>query len=284
MCLAGQTRPLRDAVALTAEEGASGWILTCTHEAMSSLDLDIEDLGALAGISEKTLPARIDALERVASDVMRVELRLPTTTGFNFVAGQSISLTGPSGARRSYSLAGDPSRLGRIELHVREVPGGVLSAYWFGEAKVNDLLRFRGPSGTFFLREVSRHDVVFLATGTGIAPITSMLAQLNAMPDGSRPASVALYWGGRVPQDLYCDPSEIYPELEYVPVLSRAGAGWHGERGYVQDVFLSRTRADRNTDVYACGSEVMVNAARRTLLAAGLPPRRFHFDAFVSSA
>jgi CDP-4-dehydro-6-deoxyglucose reductase len=281
--LAGETRALRHAVALPAEEEAAGWILTCTHEAITNLELDIEDLGAMEFSPEKTIPARINALQRVAGDVMRVELRLPPTASFDFRAGQSVAVTGPSGARRCYSIAGEASP-GRIELHIKNVPDGVLSAYWFGEAKVNDLLRFKGPSGTFFLRQVCGLDVVFLATGTGVAPITSMLAQLASLPSASRPASVALYWGGRVAADLYCDLLDIYPDLDYVPVLSRAGAEWTGARGYVQDVFLSRTRPVAHTAVYACGSAAMVNGARHSLLDAGLPPRRFHCDSFVSSA
>jgi CDP-4-dehydro-6-deoxyglucose reductase len=246
--------------------------------------LDIEDLGLLAGISSKTLPARIAALDQLAPDVIRVELRLPPGSNFRFLPGQSIDVTGPGGVKRSYSLASDAGVTDRLELQIRRVEAGRFSAYWFSLAKVQDLLRFKGPLGTFYLRDSAGLDVVFLATGTGIAPFRSMLMQMSALPAEQRPHSVSLYWGGRVAQDLYEDPRTLLLELNYVPVLSRADASWSGARGHVQEEFLAAYGGPlRNVTVYACGSPAMIDAARKRLVAAGLPSNRFHFDAFVSS-
>lgn len=279
----GTSAALRDEVSLTADELADRFVLTCVREADSDLTIDAEDLSALAGIVPKTLPCRIDTISRVAEDVVRVELRLPPNAGFAFRAGQYVDVLGPGGLRRSYSVASDMHRPGRLELHVRHVDGGALSAYWFGTARANDLLRFRGPLGTFFLRDVAGLDLIFLATGTGYAPVHSMLAQLAAMPAGERPASVRLLWGGRVSQDLYAAMPTDVPNLQFTPVLSRADSSWAGARGHVQDVLLADAPALDRAAVYACGSDAMIHAARTALLAAGLPPRRFHSDAFVSS-
>jgi CDP-4-dehydro-6-deoxyglucose reductase len=114
----GEVAALRDASALPAADTEAGWVLTCAHEACSDLELDIEDLGASAGIALKTVPSRIDALELLAPDVLRVELRLPPTAGFRFLAGQSIDVTSPGGVRRSYSLSSDAAAPGRLELQV----------------------------------------------------------------------------------------------------------------------------------------------------------------------
>jgi CDP-4-dehydro-6-deoxyglucose reductase len=284
----GSTRSLREPVALDGRERDHGWLLTCTEVATSDVHLDIEDLGALAGIQMRVTPARIDRLERVAPDVMRVELRLPPANPFRFLPGQYVDVSNPAGARRSYSIASAPSSAGRIELQIRHVPGGVLSRYWFEEAKVNDLLRFHGPRGTSYLRPAAGLDVVFLATGTGIAPIRSMLLQLAAMPAAELPRSVSLYWGGRHREDLYLDPREALPALRYVPVLSRGDVGWHGAHGHVQDVLAHEVAhglapAPAGSVVYACGSEAMIHGARGLLADIGLPAKRFHFDAFVSS-
>ena len=116
----------------------------------------------------------------------------------------------------------------------------------------------------------------------------SMLAQVADMPAETQPASVTLYWGGRQPSDLYLDPATALAALRYVPVLSCADASWAGARGHVQDVLLADVALGRapalvGTAVYACGSERMIHDARRALADAGLPPRRFHFDAFVGS-
>jgi CDP-4-dehydro-6-deoxyglucose reductase len=283
----GTTAPLRAPLALTDAEAAEGWVLTCTSAAVSDVHLDVEDLAALAGYPARVTPSRIDVLERVADDVVRVVLRLPPTSPLRFIAGQHVAVTSPAGATRSYSIASAATTTGKLELHIRRVEGGRFSDYWFGAAKVNDLLRFDGPRGTFFLRPVAGLDVVLLATGTGIAPILSMLAELAATP-GSRPRSVSLYWGGRDVRDHYLDPATALPGLRYVPVVSRGGASWQGARGHVQDVLLAdvalgRAPALDGAAVYACGSERMIHDARRALAEAGLPPRRFHFDAFVGS-
>lgn len=284
----GETAVLRPPVSLTEEQQSQGWVLTCTHEARSDVTLDIEDLGALVGIEARITPARIDSLERLAPDVLRVVLRLPPRTPFRFLAGQYVDVTSPTGVPRSYSIASDQATPDRIELQVRRVEGGVLSAYWFKQAKVNDLLRFSGPRGTFFLRPLAGLDLVFLATGTGIAPILSMLRQLSAMEEVDRPRSVSLYWGGRHPVDHYLDPRGVLAELRYVPVLSRGGADRRGVTGHVQDVLVQDVKeghasALSGSVVYACGSQVMIEGARSVLVENGLLKERFHFDAFVSS-
>ncbi len=278
----GNTSTLRDEPSLTGEEKAANWILTCVREATTDLALDIEDLAALVGISTKTLPCRINALTRPAPDVVTVSLRLPPNAGFAFLAGQYIDVTGPSGVKRSYSIASDSREPGQLMLHIRQVEGGEMSHYWFTQAKVNDLLRFRGPLGTFYLRDVAGLDLVFLATGTGYAPVHSMLRQLDTMEPAARPASVRLLWGGRVPHDLYADPT-LAKGLRFHPVLSRADASWGGARGHVQDVLLAEQPELGNAVVYACGSDAMIHSARAALDAAGLPSRRFFSDAFVSS-
>jgi CDP-4-dehydro-6-deoxyglucose reductase len=284
----GTAAHLRPPQSLTDAEVGQGWVLTCTDEATSDVELDLEDLGALVGIATRVTPARIDALERLADDVVRVTLRLPPKSPIRFLPGQYIDVTNPAGTRRSYSIASAATDPGKVELHIRRVDGGELSAYWFGQAKPNELLRFNGPLGTFFLRPVAGVDLVFLATGTGIAPIVSMLHQLAALAPAERPRSVSLYWGGRHREDHYLDPSPLLDGLRYVPVLSRGDTGWHGARGHVQDVLVHEVAhglapALAGSAVYACGSDAMIHGARRLLADNGLPPRAFHSDAFVSS-
>ena len=283
--LEGSTSTLLAEEGLNAQERDAGWVLSCARSATSDLRLGSEDLGALADIKARTLPCRIHSLERLAPDVLKVLLRLPPNAQFKYLSGQHINVIARDGTRRSYSIAnacpaGEPA--GLLELQIRRVEGGAMSRYWFDEARANDLLRFEGPLGTFYLRECAGQDLVFLATGTGIAPILGMLGELGQRPADRQPRSVTLLWGGRTPQDLYLQPE--LPGLSYVPVLSRAGAGWHGARGHVQDALLQRGLRLADSVVYACGSLAMTDGARATLCAAGLPARRFHADAFVSSA
>jgi CDP-4-dehydro-6-deoxyglucose reductase len=110
-----------------------------------------------------------------------------------------------------------------------------------------------------------------------------MLKQLGALAPSSQPTSTRLLWGGRLPGDIYANPSDSPCELQFTPVLSRADSTWVGARGYVQDVLLDQQPNLANSVVYACGSDSMIHAARATLMAAGLSPKRFYSDAFVSS-
>lgn len=279
----GDTVAVHDELGLSDEEKALGFILTCVRQARGPLELEIDDLGDVVLPEAKTLPCRIQSIERLSHDVVRVTLRLPPTSALEFLPGQYIDVIGSEGLRRSYSIANAPRQDKQIELHIREVPAGAMSRYWFHEAKVNDLLRLRGPLGTFFLRGQAGKDLVLLATGTGIAPVKAILEGLLGLPADMQPRNVTVYWGGRHREDLYWQPPELLGP-RFVPVLSRAGKDWSGERGYVQDVMLRDHVYLADTLVYACGSDAMIHGAQAKLHAAGLPSRQFHSDAFVCSA
>jgi CDP-4-dehydro-6-deoxyglucose reductase len=281
--LNGLSTVLADELGLTTEEKAQGFILSCVRSASTDMLIDVEDLGGQNIPEVKTLPARINELDKLTPDVVRVRLRLPPTTEFNYLAGQYIDVIGPNGLRRSYSVANAPASSKQLELHIRAVQGGAMSNYWFHHAQINDLVRINGPLGSFFTRPVAGLHLVFLATGTGIAPVKAMLEQLSSASASDQPLSITVYWGGREPQDLYADPSQWNIEMRYVPVLSRPTDGWTHTHCYVQKAFLSHAHDLNNTVVYACGSDAMIQSARVELIQAGLPDKRFYSDAFVPS-
>ena len=200
--ISGTSVALHEELGLTESEKAEGWILSCVRSATSDMVLEVEDLGGVSLPAAKTVPCRIQELKRLANDVMQIRLHLPPTADFSYLPGQYIDVIGPAGIRRSYSLANAHGTDKHLELHVRAVPGGAMSEYWFQQAKVNDLLRLNGPLGTFFLRQVAGLDLVFLATGTGIAPVKSMFEGISALSADKQPRSVTLYWGGRKPPRL----------------------------------------------------------------------------------
>lgn len=281
--LSGKSVATVDELGLTSEEKAQGFILSCVRSALTDMLIDVEDLGDQVIPEIKTLPTRISSLEKLAPDVLSVKLRFPPNTSFNFLAGQYVEVIGPGGIRRSYSVANAPASDNQLELHIRAVQSGAMSQYWFEQAKVNDLLRINGPLGSFFVRPLNGLHLVFLATGTGIAPAKAMLEKLATAPSDNQPLSATLYWGVRGPQDLYADPSQWNSSLRYVPVLSRAFDDWTGARGHVQHSFLSDKPYLANTVVYACGSDTMILSAKAKLTQAGLPTNRFYSDAFVPS-
>lgn len=278
----GSSTALQEETGLTDEEKSDGWVLACVRSINGDVKVEIEDLTDLRLPVARLVPAKIDDLQPMSGDVMRVRLRLPPGAGFDFVAGQYIDVVGHGGIKRSYSLA-RLSDGGALELHIRRVTGGAMSGYFFDEAKANDLVRIHGPRGTFKLRHGPETDVVFLATGTGIAPVKAMLEEMAAQPQLLRPRSVSVYWGGRWPGDFYWDPREVYKNLNYVPTLSTARDDWVGARGYVQDAFLTSCPDISSVQVYACGSEAMISGASRAIKNAGLLSSSFFADAFVAS-
>jgi CDP-4-dehydro-6-deoxyglucose reductase len=280
----GSTRALHDELGLSDAERAAGWILSCVRSANSDVSLAIIDLGDVKTHPVRTVPCRIQSLEQLSDDVIKVLLRLPPSNDFAYHAGQYIEVIGRSGLRRSYSMANAPAANGQVELHIRQVPDGAMSQYWFEHAQANDLLRLNGPLGSFFLRNISGLDLVFLATGTGIAPVKAMLEALAGWEQDQRPRQVTVYWGGRKAAGLYCDLGALGVEYRFVPVLSRPDEDWRGARGHVQQALMADLPKLQETMIYACGSDAMIHGARAELTAAGLPEERFRSDAFVCSS
>lgn len=281
--LEGRVRPIQvPDLALTVGQRAEGFMLSCTNAADSdTLVLEAEDLGRLADMRVQTLPARIHAISRPREDVTTVMLRLPSGQALRYLPGQHIQLIGPGGVRRAYSLANAPRSDCMLELQIRRVQTGVLSAYWFGGAKVGDLLRLQGPRGSFFLRDVAGRDLVLLATGTGIAPLKAMIEELALRPAAEQPRLLTLYWGARRAEDFYYDSAVIrawHPALRFVPVASREGQG-----GHVQQSVLRNVTDWANVSVYACGSSTMIADARIALIESGLGEAHYFSDAFVSA-
>jgi CDP-4-dehydro-6-deoxyglucose reductase len=259
-------------------------ILACVRTPVTDLHISLADYTEWNISKPKTFPSKISSIEKLADDVVKVELRLPPNAELLYLAGQYVDIIGPGGIRRSYSIANNPVESRTLQLHIRRVQGGVMSQYWFDSAKNNDLLRLNGPLGTFFLRDVVNIDVVFLATGTGFAPVNALLEAVSVLPVNSRPSSVKLYWGGRTRSDIYANVDVANVNIEFIPVLSQADAAWQGRRGYVQHMLAEDTADLSNTVVYACGSNAMISDAKELLHKNGLAKNRFYSDAFVCSS
>ena len=280
--LSGETECLDEELGLTEYQKSQGWILSCVRFAKTDVELEVEDLGGLPLIKPKTLPCKIDNIMQISNEIMRVVIRLPPSSKVEYYAGQYIEII-MGKIRRSYSIANAPGIDNRLELHIKRIDQGSMSEYWFQKAKKNDVLRIHGPLGTFFLRDVVGKSLIFLATGTGIAPVKSILEMLNGRPKNEQPDSVTVYWGGRIPSDFYWNLSECEYPIHYEPVLSRPYSGWSGTVGYVQDVFLATSPKFAKILIYACGSDKMVRGANELLVNQGLEEKNFYSDAFVAS-
>ncbi|WP_372776909.1 FAD-binding oxidoreductase [Litorivivens sp.] len=278
----GETSVIQSEDSLSHSESEEGYILTCCRAAASTLHLEAEDLGALGIKEAKTLPCRIDSMNYLADDILCITFRTPPDSSLDYLPGQYIEIIGAEGLRRSYSIANAPRVDGKVSIHVRRVQDGRMSNYWFSDARVGDLLRLEGPMGTFCLRKSKARSLIFLATGTGIAPIKAMLEQYLIAGDANHFDQIFVYWGGRYLKDIYWAPEFETLPLSFVPTLSRES--WGGRKGYVQQAVLDDKISLDDSVVYACGSEDMIRSASSLLISAGLHSSNFYSDAFVSSS
>lgn len=275
--------------ALSDDELAAGYVLTCCASANNDVVLESRQVTDESAYPIKKLPVRVSALERASADVMVVTLQLPANDTFKYHAGQYVEFLLRDGSRRSYSMASAPHLQAdkpMMELHIRHMPGGKFTDHVFGGMKEKEILRIEGPYGSFFLREDSDKPIVLLASGTGFAPIKAILQHMQHQGI-TRP--VTLYWGGRRPADLYQSAwlqaqCAAMPNLRYVPVVSDAQPEdqWTGRTGFVHQAVLQDTPDLSGHQVYACGAPVVVASAQRDYIAAGLPEEEFFADAFTS--
>ena len=274
---------------LTEEERAHGKALLCQARPLGELVIECRTIGAAKDIAVKLLPCRVQKLDKVADDVMIVQLKLPANERLQFLPGQYIDFLLKGGERRSFSMANSPHADELVELHIRHVAGGNFTDHVFGKMKERDILRLEGPLGSFFLREDSAKPIVLVASGTGFAPIKSIL-ESAFYKKIERP--MVLYWGARRPKDVYLSSlperwAREHANFRYVPVISEARPedAWAGRSGFVHRAVMQDLPDLSGRQVYACGVPIMVDSARRDFIEkCGLPEDEFYADSFTTAA
>lgn len=235
--------------------------------------------------------AAVSRIETAAPNVRRFWLQIPENQFLDFEAGQFITLDLPIGEKRlqrwrSYSIANTPVPGGarELELCIVRSENGEGTKYLFDAVQPGDTLRFKGPEGAFVLPEKIEHDLVFICTGTGIAPFRSMIQHLIAT--GKPHRSIHLIFGTRFEEGiLYRQEFETLrntlPDFCYDVALSRA-PNWPGHQGYVHQVYLEKYREMRpDIAFYLCGWSNMIDEAVANLLTKlGCDRRQIHFELY----
>ncbi len=269
-------------------ERSEGMALFCCAKPLTDLVIEAKEVTAKTDIPVKTMPCRVQKLERLAPDVIALQLKLPTNERLQFLAGQYIEILLKDGKRRAFSLANAPYDDELLQLHIRLAPGGHFTEHVFGAMKEREMLRFEGPHGSFFLREdenSAKKPIILLAGGTGFAPIKS-LVEYAIHSKIERP--MQLYWGAKDRAGLYLPElpqrwAAEHAHIKYVPVLSEptAADAWSGRTGLVHQAVLADHADLSGFQVYACGAPAMIDAARRDFTARGLPEDEFYADSFT---
>jgi len=285
------------ATTLPEGERAEGKALFCVAKPVGNVTIEARDVRKAGDAVIKTLPCRIESMQRAADDVIILRVKLPANQALQYKPGQYLDFLLKDGARRSFSMANVPAPAGEdalLELHIRHLPGGLFTDRLFGVAeptlKVRDILRFEGAHGAFYLRENSNKPIILLASGTGFAPIKAIIEHMIATGNTRK---ITLYWGGRRPKDLYLDAlvqswtQTLAGQFTYVPVVSDAlpEDAWTGRTGFVHRAVMEDFPDLAQHQVYACGAPVVVDSARVDFTAkCGLPEDEFFADSFVVAA
>jgi CDP-4-dehydro-6-deoxyglucose reductase len=269
------------------EETENNKTYMCQAIPQSPLEIEVHEIESAEGLEVRTLPARVETLEKLNHDVMAMRLKLPDSDRLQFLAGQYINILLEDGQKRAYSIANAPHDDQFIELHLREVPGGFFSDLVFHKMQEKAMLRIEGPLGSFFLREKSTRPIILMAGGTGFAPVKAIVEH-TISSEISRP--IYIFWGVRSKQDLYLHAlaerwANEYKSIEYIPALSEplAEDDWQGETGFVHDIVAKKFPDLSAHDVYLCGPPPMIEAAKKSFTALGLPEERLFFDSFEFS-
>ncbi len=270
---------------LNEEERSQGKALFCVGKPRSDMTLSVKEIGGAGDIQVRTLPCRVERKEIVAPDVAILSLKLPAQERLQFMAGQYLDILLKDGKRRSFSMANAPHHDQYVELHIRLIPGGQFTDYVFHEMRDRAILRFEGPLGTFFLREDSDKPIIFMAGGTGFAPIKAVIEHaLYTHID----REMVLYWGCRSLRDMYmpllpAQWQQEHPNFTFIPVLSepKPDDNWRGRTGFVHQAIVDDFASLEGYQIYACGAPIMIELGQKAFAANGLPDDEFFADSFT---
>ncbi len=282
--------------ALSDEERQNGYILTCISQiAENQNDLTLHCANAVQAHlpTPQVLRAKITKMEKLDHDIMKVILRLAATNNENqkigkleFVPGQYLKIMADDKRPRAFSIANLPNENNDIELHIRKIEDGYFTKKFFDDTyKVNDIVDVIVPLGNFILRE-PQIPLVFVAGGTGFAPIQAILTDFFAnAKNPNRP--IYLFWGVRTQSGLYAedlinDWQQQHPNLHYVAAISDEPNS-KGEKGLLHEVFakyITKIENFANAEFYLCGNKLMISAMKNLLSEQNISEAKIFSDTF----
>ncbi|KAG9605876.1 hypothetical protein KCV01_g5905, partial [Aureobasidium melanogenum] len=276
--------PHNPPVALTADAQAHGAILLCQAVPQGDIAIRAREIASVEDIPHRRVLTEVVERRELAPDVVGVWLRPLDGDRLNWLAGQYLDVVLDDGKHRPFSIASGPVADGTIELHVRYVPGGGFTSWVYESLKVGDRLVIEAPLGTFVPREDSERPMLFMAGGTGFAPVKAIVEHFIEL--GTR-RPMHVYWGARQVEDLYLldlarEWERSVPTLRFTPVVSEEDAAQVAgiRAGLVHEALLADYPDLSGFDLYMSGPPGMIQLGREAFAAAGLPDDRLYFDSF----
>jgi CDP-4-dehydro-6-deoxyglucose reductase len=268
--VSGQVHRLRHSdYAFTAAEKAAGAVLMCCHTAATDLVIEAREAHGAADMPLQTIDARVKSVSPMGEDMRLLHLQTPRSNRLRFLAGQSVQLSLGADAAASLPVASCPCDERNLHFHVRRSAGAAFAERVFAGLTGVDTVRIDGPRGDFVLDEDSTRPLVFIAFGTGFAPVKSLIEHAMAL-DASE--SLHLYWiaagkGGHYLDNLCRSWKDALDNFHYVPLDAGGGVA---DEAVLRPLLTDHPRLGE-CDVYVAGPAQAVHAAEFALLEHGLP-------------
>ncbi|MEP7354898.1 MAG: FAD-binding oxidoreductase [Acidobacteriota bacterium] len=276
------TPPTLSSQSLKSTLSSQGYFLSCICR--PDIDLHVE----LAGAGVR-VPAKVASIAALSHDVALVRIKAPT--GFEYRAGQYVTLIRPDGLARSYSIASLPTSIeDTLDLHVRRIPRGAFSNWLHDEARPGDPIQLQGPAGSCFYADTPPEQPMLLAgTGTGLAPLFGILQ--DALRHGHS-GPIWLFHGALTSQGLYLREelqalAEQHPNFRYVAAVLNHLSPEPNDNiqiGLLADVIAQAHPKLKGWRGFVCGDPGIVGTLKMKFFLAGMPSREIFADAFLLSA
>ena len=255
----------------------NGYCLTCVTKPKT--DLYLSDVEFFKGKlpEQKIIPAKIDEIIFLAKDICRLIIRTPPNMKLEFNPGQYVNIS-RSNIQRSYSIASFFEN--KLEFLIKNYNNGQFSNYLFNESKINDLLKIEGPKGTYFFNYETYDNVIFVSTGTGIAPHISIIT--NLIDNLKMDPKIYIIHGQRFESEHVYEIEKKFPNSNIIKVNSREKVSGY-KYGYVQDVLTDQIINIIGSKFFICGNQEMTNSVRDLLLNHGHPRSNINVDTFIET-
>jgi benzoate/toluate 1,2-dioxygenase reductase subunit len=270
--------------ALTEEEAAEGYVLTCQMRAQTDCVVRVPASSDVCRTQQASFSGAISAVQQLSGSTIALRIKGESLSTLAFLPGQYVNLQVPGSEHsRAYSFS-SLQRDGEVSFLIRNVPGGLMSSFLTGLAKAGDTMTLAGPLGSFYLRDI-RRPLLLLAGGTGLAPFTAMLEKI-AEQGSAHP--VHLIYGVTNDFDLVeVDRLEALaariPNFTFSACVANPDSQYP-RKGYVTQHIEPVHLNDGDVDVYLCGPPPMVEAVSQYIREQGITPANFYYEKFAASA
>jgi Na+-transporting NADH:ubiquinone oxidoreductase subunit F len=280
---AGQLLPTETPY-LTDEEQKNSVRLSCQIKVKNDIKIEVPD----ELLSIKEFNTEVEKIQDLTHDIKGLRFRLPEGEKIKFKAGQFVNLVSEpyedvkESTSRAYSISSPPSDNQAIELIIRYVPDGMVTTYVFNHLKEGNKAKLIGAFGEFYLRDSDRA-IVFIAGGSGLAPIRSIVIDMIDKKITNRKAT--FFFGAATKADLYYvdefqNIEKEHSWFKFVPALSNDKSDHPYQTGLITDVVANHYDSLADFEAYLCGSPGMIDACIKVLTQKDLPADRIYYDKF----